>query len=125
MSNSPTAHVIGAHLVGSVPLASADEVFQTASEVLGDRLERIPDGETGDRHEWIHFQMPILAATPGIASIEVTVPHDVELPADAPRSRLAYGLAEGVDAGSLRFGSLRYADEAIKSYARFRALKDD
>jgi hypothetical protein len=125
MSNSPSAHVIGAHLVGSVPLADADEVFRTASEVLGDRLERIPDGETGDRFEWIHFQMPILAATPGIASIEVTVPDEVELPPDAPRTRIAYGLAEDVDAGTLRFGSLRYAEEAIKSYERFRALKEE
>jgi hypothetical protein len=125
MSNSSPPRVVGAHLVGSVPLTDADEVFQTACDVLGDRLERIPDGETGDRHEWIHFQMPIIAATPGIASIEYSVPDAVELPPDAPRTRVAYGLAEGVDAGSLRFGNLRYADEAIASYERFRALKED
>jgi hypothetical protein len=125
MSTSTAARVVGAHLVGSVPLADADEVFRTSSEVLADRLERIPDGETGDRHEWIHFQMPIIARTPGIASVEYTVPDDIELPPGAPRTREAYGLAEGVDAESLRFGNLRYADEALKSYARFRALKQD
>jgi hypothetical protein len=125
MSTSPSARVVGAHLVGSVPLADADEVFRTSSDVLADRLERIPDGETGDRHEWIHFQMPIIAATPGIAAIEFSVPDDIELPPDAPRTRTAYGLAEGVDPASLTFGNLRYADEAIASYERFRALKDE
>jgi hypothetical protein len=125
MSTSPSARVVGAHLVGSVPLADADEVFRTTSDVLADRLERIPDGETGDRHEWIHFQVPIIASTPGIAAIEFTVPDDIELPPGAPRTRTAYGVAEGVDTASLAFGNLRYADEAIASYARFRALKDE
>lgn len=125
MSTQSPARVVGAHLVGSVPLADAEAVFRTASDVLADRLERIPDGETGDRHEWIHFQMPIIAKTPGIASVEISVPDDVELPPGAPRTRTAYGLADGVDATSVRFGNLRYADEAIKSYARFSALKDD
>ena len=69
--------------------------------------------------------MPIIGATPGIASVEYAVPDDVELPPGAPRTRVAYGLGEGVDAESLRFGNLRYADEAIASYARFRALKED
>jgi hypothetical protein len=125
MSTSSAARVVGAHLVGSVPLADAESVFRAASEHLGDRLERIPDGETGDRFEWIHFQMPIIAGTPGIAAIQLTVPDDVELPPDAPRTREAYGLAEGTDAASLTFGNLRYADEAIKSYATFAALKDE
>lgn len=125
MSTSPPPRVVGAHLVGSVPLTDADAVFRTASDVLADRLERIPDGETGDRHEWIHFQMPILAATPGIATVELALPDDVELPPGAPRTREFYGLAPDTDAGSLRFGNLRYADEAINSYERFRTLKED
>ena len=37
------------HLVGSVPLANAHEVFVTVSAALGRRLLRIPDGETGER----------------------------------------------------------------------------
>jgi len=37
----------GVHLVGSIPLASAEEVFRTGSSILGERLRRIPDGETG------------------------------------------------------------------------------
>jgi len=37
------------HLVGSIPLTNASEVFATVSEVLLDRISRIPDGETGKR----------------------------------------------------------------------------
>src|SRR5439155_15999924 len=41
------------HLVGSVPLKDARDVFETVSAALGDRLKRIPDGETGERSDWI------------------------------------------------------------------------
>ena len=37
------------HLVGSVPLASEEEVFRTTSAILDTRLRKIPDGETGRR----------------------------------------------------------------------------
>jgi hypothetical protein len=46
MENSGTGYVPpGAHLVGSVPLRSAEEVFRMLSERLGDRVQRLPDGE--------------------------------------------------------------------------------
>ena len=41
----------GVHLVGSVPLASAEGVFTTVAAELGERLRRIPDGETGPRSD--------------------------------------------------------------------------
>jgi len=34
----------GVHLLGSVPLENAEEVFRTVSSILGGRLRRIPDG---------------------------------------------------------------------------------
>jgi hypothetical protein len=36
------------HLVGSVPFHTEEEVFRTASEILGDSLKRIPDGEADE-----------------------------------------------------------------------------
>ena len=36
-----------AHLIGSVPLATAEEVFRRLSAELGSLLTRMPDGETG------------------------------------------------------------------------------
>ena len=44
------------HLVGSIPFRDEDEVFRTASEILGDYLKRIPDGETGLSGDWIGWQ---------------------------------------------------------------------
>ena len=44
-------------LVGSVPLSSASEVFTEVSQALQGRLQSIPDGETGDRYNYIRWQL--------------------------------------------------------------------
>ena len=51
------------HLVGSVPLANAREVFVTVSAALGERLLRIPDGETGERTDWIAHLEPVFESS--------------------------------------------------------------
>lgn len=48
----------GVPLVGSVPLESSEAVFRAAGSILGNRLRRVPDGETGERHYWIHLPVP-------------------------------------------------------------------
>jgi hypothetical protein len=45
----------GVHLVGSVPLADETEVFHVVGHALGRHLQRIPDGETGERQQWVQF----------------------------------------------------------------------
>src|SRR5215813_13773262 len=55
---------VGVHLVGSVPLASAEEVLSRTGTALGDRLRRLPDGETGPRSDWILWQYPVFSALP-------------------------------------------------------------
>ena len=62
---------LGVHLVGSVPLPTAAEVFSTLGAGLGDRLRRLPDGETGPRADWIVWQYPVLSSRP---SFEVAPP---------------------------------------------------
>ena len=54
----------GAHLVGSVPLDTADAVFRTVAVSLGDRLRRIPDGETGERALFAGWQVATFARHP-------------------------------------------------------------
>jgi len=54
----------GVHLVGSVPLSGAEEVFRTASAILGERLRRLPDGETGDRTNRFGWQIHVLLLIP-------------------------------------------------------------
>ena len=44
------------HLVGSLPLQSAEEVFIKAVQALPNRLHRIPDGETGHRYNFVQWQ---------------------------------------------------------------------
>lgn len=42
------------HLVGSLPAESAEDAFAMVADELGDRvIDHVPDGETGDRSNWI------------------------------------------------------------------------
>ena len=102
------------HLVGSVPLASAAEVFETVGSIWGPRAQRIPDGETGERTNWIAFQRMILADHPKLEAIEPSP--------FAPFP--AFGLKAG-EAPPVEFGDLGYAYAAAESYGEFRRLKDD
>jgi ubiquinone/menaquinone biosynthesis C-methylase UbiE len=108
---------LGAHLVGSVPLRSAEDVFRRLSAELGDRLRRIPDGETGPRADWIVWQYPVLSSRP---QFEVAPPAPGSYRA-LPRLRLR----SPDEATGLSFGSLGYADAAVASYRTFTPLKRD
>jgi hypothetical protein len=52
------------HLVGSIPLASAEEVFTRLCDSLGPHLCRLPDGETGERARWVYWQRTMLENHP-------------------------------------------------------------
>jgi hypothetical protein len=106
------------HLVGSVPLADAHEVFVTVSAALGPRLSRIPDGETGERSDWIAHLESIFARHPALEkSGEVFRLHP-----SAP-ARTRYRLRPGVAASEVTFDNLFYADVALRSYQVFARLK--
>jgi hypothetical protein len=106
----------GAHLVGSVPLGSAEEVFRTIAAELPDHVVRIPDGETGDRQQWVQFQMETLARLPELELVANVVPGMGELP---PTLRRRDGVAvEDVD-----FGDLGYARQAVASWEVFDRLQ--
>lgn len=105
----------GALLVGSVPLADSEQVFRAAVEILGDRLRRVPDGETGDRTNWIGWQFAVMAQTPGIERVPT--------PDDAYTSLPSFRLAGSAD--EIAFGNLGYADAALASWAVFQRLQAD
>jgi SAM-dependent methyltransferase len=107
----------GVLLVGSVPLRSAEEVFQVMAAELGDRLRQLSDGETGPRSDWIVWQYPVLSSRP---EVEVCPPGDQPHRA-LPRLRIRDG--ESVD--TLRFDDLGYAEAAISSYRSFARRKRD
>ena len=55
-----------AHIIGSVPLASTEEVFRRLSAALGPVLSRMSDGETGERRRWIYWQRTMLERHPAM-----------------------------------------------------------
>jgi hypothetical protein len=55
-----------AHLIGSVPLATTEDVFRRLSAALGPVLSRMPDGETGERRRWIYWQRTMLERHPAM-----------------------------------------------------------
>ena len=106
------------HLVGSVPLSDARAVFTAASTALGPRLKRIPDGETGERSDWITWLEPVFAENPALEkSDELFRVHATGT------ARIRYRLKPGKTVKDVRFGNLFYADIAKASYAQFAALK--
>ncbi len=108
---------VGIHLVGSVPLGSAEEVFRTVADTVGDRLRRLPDGETGPRSDWILWQYPVFSSRP---QFEVGPPGQ-----DSYRTLPTLRLRSGDAGAALSFDNLGYADAATASYRRFAQLKRD
>ena len=61
-----TANASYAHLLGSVPLADTETVFRAVCAELGPHIRRIPDGETGERLQWVGFQYQMLLNHPAM-----------------------------------------------------------
>ena len=115
-------------IVGSVPLADAEAVFRAIAGALGNRVRRIPDGETGARINWIESQAPVFDRHPLFELAQ-----QQEANSDW-RNRQAgatwkikpwHVLKAGADARALEFGPLGYARAAIESFGVFSRLKSD
>jgi hypothetical protein len=107
------------YLVGSVPLASAEDVFKTVAPLFGDRLKRIPDGETGKRLDWITWLEPVFSQNPALE-----LSNDVFRLHETARPIQRYGLRPGYTAADVKIDNLFYADIARESYSVFKRLKD-
>jgi hypothetical protein len=106
------------HLVGSVPMVDAEQVFTKVSAVLGPHLKRLPDGETGERLNWVGHLEKVFAASPALERTD-------ELFRIHPTATgwYRYRLKKGRSVEDVRFDNLFYADYAISSYATFAQLK--
>ena len=60
------------HLVGSLPFADAGLAMQESLQRLGETLPYLPDGETGERANYIMHLVDRLARNPALSSREVT-----------------------------------------------------
>jgi len=107
-----------AHFNGSVNLADAETVMREITSRVPAGLRRIPDGETGDRGNWVFFQLQKFLQCPSLAAAH---PHDN--PAEhyeMPQVKLA----EGVDPAGMIWPDPGYASAYLESYATFAALRD-
>lgn len=102
----------GIYLTGSVNQPSATDVFEFVGKRLQPGARRVPDGETGERANWVLAQARYFADNIGLA----TVP--------APDGRDRYVLAEGITPETLSFARFDYPDHAQRSYALFRQARD-
>ncbi len=112
-ASAASTHV---HLVGAIGLDTVPETYELLGGILGDRLQRVPDGEPGGRRMWIAWQFPLLRANPYLQAVP-----------PAPGQSIIFfpyvKLAEGVDPAELRFCELGYAREAAASYEEFKQAK--
>ena len=109
-------------LVGSLPAQSTDAAFRAGAELFGDMVFALPDGETGPRSAWVGYERERLCRpADGVVVLEET-----ESPTGIPRHAYetpVFAVAEG--ATEIQFGAWPRIDDAIESYERFRALREE
>jgi hypothetical protein len=107
-----------AHFNGSVNLADAETVMREIAARVPSGLRRVPDGETGDRGNWIFFQLHRFVQLPWLVPAG---PLDGEAGDYSQMPQLR--LADGVDPAQVSWPDLGYADVYAASYAIFAALR--
>ena len=113
----PPDHV---HFNGSVNLADAGSVMREIVTRVPSGLRRIPDGETGDRGNWIYFQLQKFLPLPWLVPARPVGEADGEYE-ELPQLRLA----DGTDPAQVSWPDLGYADAYLKSYETFAALRKE
>ena len=113
----PADHV---HFNGSVNLADAESVIREIAARVPSGLRRIPDGETGDRNNWIFFQLQKFLQLPWLVPAR-----PIDAPEGAYENLPQLRLADGVDPAEVSWPDLGYADAYLGSYAIFAALREE
>jgi hypothetical protein len=112
----------GLLLVGSLPADSTETALRAGAELFGDMVFALPDGETGPRAAWVGFERERLVRPhPDVETVAVT-----DSPTGIPRHAYetpVFRIRDGVT--ELHWDSWPRIDDAIESYGRFRALKEE
>jgi hypothetical protein len=111
----PADHV---HFNGSVNLADAGSVMREIASRVPSGLRRIPDGETGDRGNWIMFQLQKFLQIPSLVPAQPLDAAEGEYE-QLPQLRLA----DGADPAEVAWPDLGYAGAYLESYETFAALR--
>ena len=110
----------GIHIVGSVPLANAAQVFETLSAALGAGLRSLPDGETGPRIDWLPWMEPIFSENPAFEQTSETFAVH-----NRARVQQRYKLKAGVTATDVKFTNMPHSGFAMESWPVFAHLKKE
>jgi hypothetical protein len=94
----------GFYLTGSINVPTTDAAFKLVGDRLQPGVSRVPDGEPGDRANWVLVHSAHFLSNPTL---------DVE----AGRAKVRPGTP-------VSFGDVDYHSSAIVSYADFRAARD-
>jgi len=114
-----------AHLIGSVPLENAEEVFRKVSTSLGEHLIRLPDGETGRRADWIGFVRRHLGKNPNFEKDESVPSFQFKLwDGRVVAEWTLLKFVDGVDLNTVELET-GYAEDAIESFTQFEKLQGD
>lgn len=117
---------LSVHLVGSIPLADAESVFENVGRILKGSVKRIPDGETGSRNNWIAWQLPLLETNPKLEPDPETSKPTGESTEDGlavdARSFRFLRVTSGTDAANLDCQT-EYAQHAMESFRKFDELQ--
>lgn len=108
------AEIIGAHLVGSAPIDEPGQLFELVRDHLADHVCRVPDGEVGDRKNWIAWQYPKLAECAQLEANHLDTGY-------GGREIQQFTLIDG--AGPPELVDLGYADAALASWPLFEAAQ--
>jgi hypothetical protein len=104
-----------AHLVGSIPAPDAESAMRQALDGLGPRLLTLPDGETGDRRNWIISIVESLRAHP---DLEVARDGDWSDYDRVPRLRVRKG--HRLYGANLDFGHVAAVEDSWPAFSRLR-----
>jgi hypothetical protein len=108
----------GVHLVGSVSLSSAEEVFREIVRRMGSDITRLPDGETGERRTPFGLRKGLQDAVRN--SPNVALKREAEM---FGFTFNLYGLAAGTTPDEVEIGTLGFANAAKASYEDFKRLR--
>lgn len=112
----------GIHFVGSLGMGDVETAFRRLAGTIGGRAKRYPDGEPGERANWIRFQIGMLQRHPDVTLVGTENSAFGGLKnADRPY----FGPVQGVEIEDIEFGALGYAEEAVKSYEIFARLRSE
>ncbi|KAG4414221.1 hypothetical protein IFR04_012627 [Cadophora malorum] len=98
------------HFLGSLPLASSEDVFQRLTTTFPTQLQRIPDGETGTRKGFVMWQKDIFEGSNIRIKSHTPADNEPRVPTiSTPTANLAP----------------TYDDFALESYKAFCQLRDE